>query len=51
MKPLNAKQVAEELGHEREWLYVNWRRLVTEKDMPRPINGGGKGVELCWSAV
>jgi len=51
MKPLSARDVAEELGRSTEWLYANWRKLKDDENLPAPISGGGRGSELKWSAV
>lgn len=48
MKALTADQVAAELGRPKEWLYDNWRKLVRDKKMPKPLHDGGV---LSWSAA
>jgi hypothetical protein len=48
MRALTADQVAAEFGRPKEWLYDNWRKLVRDKKMPRPLHDAGT---LSWSAA
>jgi predicted DNA-binding transcriptional regulator AlpA len=47
-RSLTATQVAAELGRSRDWLYANWRQLVTDEKMPPPV--GEQGC-LAWNAA
>lgn len=47
-RALNAAQVAAELGRSAAWLHDNWRRLVDEKKLPRPIMDAGG---ITWNAA
>jgi len=51
MPTLSAHDVARELGRSRDWLYANWRAMVKQQGMPRPLHGGGRGGELTWSSI
>jgi predicted DNA-binding transcriptional regulator AlpA len=44
---LSAEDVAEELNRSVSWLYVNWRGLVSDHQMPPPLLNGQS--PLSWS--
>lgn len=45
---LNAKELADKLGFTTDWIIRNWSNLITARNFPAPVLGGGVGKHLRW---
>ncbi|MBE2191355.1 MAG: hypothetical protein IAE63_04170 [Alphaproteobacteria bacterium] len=45
---LSATDLGQKLGFTTDWVIRNWNKLISEKDFPPPVLGGGIGNHLRW---